>query len=558
MPVDAAHLLWAVSLGNVDWNPHPVRRADLDHPDELRVDIDPMPDAPWDHVRRVALLADEVLREHGLVGFPRTSGSRGMHVMVRIHPRWDFTTVRAAALALAREVEHRSEGMATSTWWREERPPDAVFVDYNQNAKDHTVAAGYSIRPVPDARVACHLAWDEVPDCELGDFRIDTVPERLRTIGDPSATIDDTAGSLDSLLELALIDVSADQALAFRVAGHHLDRRVGAAEAVAAFGLQEYPPEWGALAALRARSLEPMPADVVQVNAFRGSPYVVLRADARIFTAALVPEDEAGLKSLVGSRTAKEVDRGGLRGRRGAGSRRRRRAGRARGRPARPRRLPPGDARAAARRPAALVPRLREPPRPPRLLARARAARGHRDAGEGDVGARRPAANAARRGARRARPPLPARLRPGDALTARLAGAVRCVACETALRRDRGRARAGSVEGRQGFVLAADVDRLESPPAASGVRLLGGHDPYVAQPDREALVPDAAVRKRLFPSVGRPGAVLADGVLAGLWRGYKKGDVLEVGVEWLGDAVDVAEEARDGRLPRVRQPPASC
>jgi len=206
VPVDAAHLLWAVSLGNVDWNPHPVRRSDLDHPDELRVDIDPMPDAPWDRVRRVALLADEVLREHDLVGFPRTSGSRGMHIMVRIHPRWDFTTVRAAALALAREVERRSDGMATSKWWKEERPPDAVFVDYNQNAKDHTVAAGYSIRPVPDARVACHVSWDEVPDCELGDFRIDTVPERLRTVGDPSSGIDSTAASLDSLLASARSD----------------------------------------------------------------------------------------------------------------------------------------------------------------------------------------------------------------------------------------------------------------------------------------------------------------------------------------------------------------
>jgi bifunctional non-homologous end joining protein LigD len=206
VPVDTAHLLWAVSLGNVDWNPHPVRRSDLDHPDELRVDIDPMPDAPWDHVRRVAVLAGDVLREHGLVGFPRTSGSRGMHIMVRIHQRWDFVTVRAAALALAREVERRAEGMATATWWREERPQDAVFVDYNQNAKDHTVAAGYSIRPVPDARVACHLRWDEVADCELGDFRIDTVPERLRTLGDPSASIDSTAGALDSLLDLARRD----------------------------------------------------------------------------------------------------------------------------------------------------------------------------------------------------------------------------------------------------------------------------------------------------------------------------------------------------------------
>ena len=285
----------------MDWNPHPVRRSDLDHPDELRVDIDPMPDAPWDHVRRVALLAGEVLREHGLVGFPRTSGSRGMHIMVRIHQHWDFTTVRAAALALAREVERRSEGMATSTWCREERPPDAVFVDYNQNAKDHTVAAGYSIRPVPDARVACHVAWDEVPDCELGDFRIDTVPERLRTVGDPSAGIDSTAGSLDSLLQLRdVIDVAADQALAFRVAGHHLDRRVGAAEAVAAFGLQEYPPGWGALAALRARSLEPLPADVVQVNAFRGSP--VRRAARRRARVHRRPRAGAtsGLKALVG------------------------------------------------------------------------------------------------------------------------------------------------------------------------------------------------------------------------------------------------------------------
>ena len=182
----------------------PARR--LDHPDELRVDIDPGPKATWDRVRRVALLADEVLREHGLAGFPRTSGSRGMHVMVRIRPRWDLPTVRAAALALAREIERRAEGMATSTWWREERPPDAVFVDYNQNAKDHTVAAGYSVRPVADARVACHLRWDEVPDCELGDFRIDTVPDRLRTVGDPSADIDAHAGSLDSLLALARAD----------------------------------------------------------------------------------------------------------------------------------------------------------------------------------------------------------------------------------------------------------------------------------------------------------------------------------------------------------------
>jgi DNA ligase D-like protein (predicted polymerase) len=203
VPVDAAHLVWGGSLGNGDVNPHPVRRADLDHPDELRVDCDPMPGAPWESVRKVALLAREVLGEHGLTGFPRTSGSRGMHIMVRIEPRWDFTTVRRAALALAREIERRAGGAATSKWWKEERPADAVFVDYNQNAKDHTVASGYSVRPVADARVACHLEWDEVPGCDPADYTVRTVPERLATVGDPSADIDAHAGSLDSLLALA-------------------------------------------------------------------------------------------------------------------------------------------------------------------------------------------------------------------------------------------------------------------------------------------------------------------------------------------------------------------
>jgi DNA ligase D-like protein (predicted polymerase) len=206
VPVDAAHLVWGVSLGNVDWNPHPVRRSDLDHPDELRVDLDPMHDAPWDHVRRVALIARDVLEEHGLRGYPKTSGSKGIHIPVRIHQEWDFVTVRRAALALAREVERRGEGIATSKWWREERPPTAVFVDYNQNAKDHTVASAYSVRPVPDARVSTPLAWDEVADVEPAELRIDTVPERLRTTGDPSADIDDHAGSLAGLLDLARRD----------------------------------------------------------------------------------------------------------------------------------------------------------------------------------------------------------------------------------------------------------------------------------------------------------------------------------------------------------------
>jgi DNA ligase D-like protein (predicted polymerase) len=208
VPVDAAHLLWATSLGNVDWNPHPVRRADLDHPDELRVDIDPMPDTTWDRVRKVALVAREVLEDHGLRGYPRTSGSRGIHIMVRIEQRWDFVTVRRAARARAREGERRAARLAPSKWWREERPPDSVFVDYNQNAKDHTVASGYSVRPVADARVACHVTWDELPDCELGDFTIRTVPERLKTVGDPSADIDEHAGSLEQLLALADHDES--------------------------------------------------------------------------------------------------------------------------------------------------------------------------------------------------------------------------------------------------------------------------------------------------------------------------------------------------------------
>ena len=206
VPSDAAHLVWAVSLGNVDWNPHPVRRSDLDHPDELRVDLDPMDATSWDAVRRTALVAREVLAEHGLRGYPKTSGSRGIHIPVRIEPRWDFVTVRRAALALAREVERRAPELATSKWWREERPPDAVFVDYNQNAKDHTVASAYSVRPVPDARVSCPLEWDEVADVEPEDLRIDTVPARLREKGDPSADIDANAGSLDLLLDLARRD----------------------------------------------------------------------------------------------------------------------------------------------------------------------------------------------------------------------------------------------------------------------------------------------------------------------------------------------------------------
>src|SRR5512141_1401528 len=157
---DAAGLAWVINLGCIDLNPHPVRADDLDHPDELRVDLDPVPGVPWDDVRRVALVANEVLKDHGLVGWPKTSGSRGIHIIVRIERRWDFDRVRRAALALAREVERRAPQIATSKWWKEER--HGVFLDYNQNAKDRTVASAYSARPLPDARVSMPLSWDEV------------------------------------------------------------------------------------------------------------------------------------------------------------------------------------------------------------------------------------------------------------------------------------------------------------------------------------------------------------------------------------------------------------
>jgi DNA ligase D-like protein (predicted polymerase) len=197
---DAAGLAWIVNLGCLELHPHPVRAGDLDHPDELRVDLDPTPGVAWNDVRRVALEVEALLEELGLRGWPKTSGSRGLHVNVRLFPRWTFTEVRRAALALAREVERRSE-LATSKWWKEER--HGVFVDYNQNARDRTVASAWSVRPVPDARVSTPIEWDEVPDVDPAELRLDTVPMRLAERGDPSAAIDDVHHSLDSLLELA-------------------------------------------------------------------------------------------------------------------------------------------------------------------------------------------------------------------------------------------------------------------------------------------------------------------------------------------------------------------
>ncbi|MDQ6836146.1 MAG: ATP-dependent DNA ligase [Actinomycetota bacterium] len=204
LPNDAAHLLWGVNLGVIDWNPWAVRLPDLDHPDELRVDLDPTPEASWDDVRRVALVAGEVLADHGLTGFPKTSGSRGIHINVRVHPQHDFIAVRRAAVALAREVERRAPDIATSKWWKEER--HGVFVDYNQNARDRTVACAYSVRPTPDARVSTPLRWDEVPDVEPEELRIDTVPSLVARRGDPSADIDAHAGSLEALLAQAQRD----------------------------------------------------------------------------------------------------------------------------------------------------------------------------------------------------------------------------------------------------------------------------------------------------------------------------------------------------------------
>jgi bifunctional non-homologous end joining protein LigD len=204
---DAAGLVWAVNLGCLELHPHAVRASNLDCPDELRIDLDPGPGVAWADVRRVAEEARALLEELALRGWPKTSGSRGMHVNVRIEPRWTFTQVRRAALAFSREIERRVPTLATSKWWKEER--HGVFLDYNQNAKDRTTASAYSVRPLPDARVSAPLDWAEIPDCEPADFTVLTMPARFNALGDPSAAMDDFAGKLDSLLELASRDEAA-------------------------------------------------------------------------------------------------------------------------------------------------------------------------------------------------------------------------------------------------------------------------------------------------------------------------------------------------------------
>jgi bifunctional non-homologous end joining protein LigD len=204
---DAAGLAWIVNLGCIELHPHPVRSGNLDHPDELRVDLDPVPGVSWADVRRVAIEVQGLLEEVGLRGWPKTSGSRGMHVNVRIEPRWTFAEVRRAAVALSRAVERRAPALASSKWWKEER--HGVFLDYNQNAKDRTTCSAYSVRPLPDARVSTPLHWNEVPDCDPADFTLFTIPERFAKIGDPHAGMDAAAGSLGKLLELAERDEAA-------------------------------------------------------------------------------------------------------------------------------------------------------------------------------------------------------------------------------------------------------------------------------------------------------------------------------------------------------------
>jgi len=201
VPRDAAALAWLANLACLELHPHPVRAEDLDHPDELRVDLDPVPAVKWAQVRKVAGVVAAALRDFGLTGWPKTSGSRGLHVLVRIERRWGFAEVRRAALALAREVERRAPKLATSKWWKEER--HGVFVDYNQNAKDRTVASAYSVRPTPDARVSAPLAWDEVDVADPADFTLATMPRRFTRLGDRHAGIDETPGSLEPLLELS-------------------------------------------------------------------------------------------------------------------------------------------------------------------------------------------------------------------------------------------------------------------------------------------------------------------------------------------------------------------
>ncbi|MGN6442704.1 MAG: non-homologous end-joining DNA ligase [Arthrobacter sp.] len=267
---DAAGLAWVINLGCLDLNPHPVRAEDLEHPDELRVDLDPMPGVDWSQIVDVAYVAQEVLEDAGLVGWPKTSGSRGLHILVRIAPEWSYKDVRLAAETLAREVENRAPGLATARWWKEERG-ESVFVDFNQNAKDRTVASAYSVRPLPDARVSTPVTWEEMRTARPEEFTVRTVLERYARIGDPHAGIDDSVGRLDGLLALAKELGPAEKAPR---SGNGSGRRQSSMPLIEVARTKTKPEalaaldEWKSRHAAVVRSLQP--ADVL-VDGMRGS-----------------------------------------------------------------------------------------------------------------------------------------------------------------------------------------------------------------------------------------------------------------------------------------------
>ena len=269
---DAAGLVWIVNLGCIELHPHPVRATDLDHPDELRIDLDPGPGVPWSDVRQVSLEVRAALEEMALQGWPKTSGSRGMHIIVRIHPRWTFTEVRRAALALSREVERRVPELASSKWWKEER--HGVFLDYNQNAKDRTTASAYSVRPLPDARVSAPLLWNEVGACDPADFTVLTMPKRFEEIGNPHAGTDSASGSLDKLLELAARDEASG--LGDAPWPPHFRKTEGEAKRVAPSRAKKVPP----------------------ASAPKGSPPRTARTKAPLVVVANSPDEEAALAGL--------------------------------------------------------------------------------------------------------------------------------------------------------------------------------------------------------------------------------------------------------------------
>jgi len=269
---DAAGLVWIANLGCIELHPHPVRSADLDHPDELRIDLDPGPGVTWSDVRHVSLEVRAALEEMGLQGWPKTSGSRGMHIIVRIHPKWTFTEVRRAALALSRQVERRVPDLASSKWWKEER--HGVFLDYNQNAKDRTTASAYSVRPLPDARVSAPLLWDEVAACDPADFTVLTMPKRFEEIGNPHADADSANGTLDKLLELAERDEASG--LGDAPWPPHFRKTEGEANRVAPSRAKKVPP----------------------ASAAKGSPPRAARTKAPLVVVANSPDEEAALAGL--------------------------------------------------------------------------------------------------------------------------------------------------------------------------------------------------------------------------------------------------------------------